>query len=89
MNRSPLHQQVDTLPDLVRAMVDPLVRTIRAALPDSIVLQVQRVFITGCGDSHHAALNAELAFEQLVGLPCEPMTAMQFGRYATPFLPEA
>jgi glutamine---fructose-6-phosphate transaminase (isomerizing) len=30
----------------------------------------------------------ELAFEQLAGLPCEPMTAMQFGRYAARFLPQ-
>lgn len=88
MPRSPLHQQVDTLPDLVRAMVDPLVKSIRAALPDSICQPVQRVFITGCGDSHHAGLNAELAFEQLAGLPCEPLTAMQMGRYAADFLPD-
>lgn len=88
MNRSPLHQQVDTLPDLVRAMIDPLVRSIRSALPESVSRQVQRVFLTGCGDSHHAALNAELAFEQLAGLPCEPMTALQMGRYAAGFLPE-
>ena len=88
MTRSPLHQQVDTLPDLVRAMVDPLVKSIRATLPDSICQSVQRVFITGCGDSHHAGLNAELAFEQLAGLPCEPMTAMQMGRYAADFLPD-
>lgn len=88
MNRTPLHQQVDTLPDLVRAMVDPLIKSIQTALPETAVRQVQRVFLTGCGDSHHAALNAELAFEQLAGLPCEPMTAMQMGRYAASFLPD-
>ena len=69
-------------------MIDPLIRTIRAALPESVSQQVERVFLTGCGDSHHAAMNAELAFEQLAGLPCEPMTAMQMGRYAAGFLPE-
>ena len=42
----------------------------------------------GCGDSYHAPLNAELAFEELAGLPCEPMTAMQFARYGADFLPE-
>jgi len=88
MERSPLHQQVDTLPDLVREMIDDLVRRIRATFPKPLCGHLQRVFITGCGDSHHAALNAELAFEQLAGLPCEPQTAMQFGRYAADFLPE-
>ena len=86
--RSALHQQVDTLPELVSEMVDGLVQAIRGALPKSVCASTQRVFLTGCGDSHHAPLNAELAFEQLAGLPCEPMTAMQFSRYAAPFLPQ-
>ncbi|MCB9418250.1 MAG: SIS domain-containing protein [Ardenticatenaceae bacterium] len=88
MIRSPLHQQVDTLPELVRAMIDPLVRVIQLELPEAVCRQVQRVFLTGCGDSHHAVLNAELAFEQLAGLPCEPMTALQMGRYTAQFLPD-
>lgn len=87
MTRSPLHQQVDTLPELVQGMVDRLVRTAQAALPPALCRDVQRVFLTGCGDSHHAGLNTEMAFEQLAGLPCEPMTALQFGRYAAGYLP--
>jgi len=86
--RAALHQQVDTLPDLVDWMVDTLIRVIHAVLPKPLCESVRRVFVTGCGDSFHAPLNAELAFEQLGGLPCEPMTAMQFSRYAAPFLPE-
>lgn len=88
MKRSPLHRQVDSLPDLVRDMIDDLVRRIRETFPPSLSRQVERVYVTGCGDSHHAALNSELAFEQLAGLPCEPQTAMQFGRYGTSFLPD-
>ena len=87
MIRSPLHQQVDTLPDLVREMIDDLVRRIRDSFPRPLCRRLQRVFITGCGDSHHAALNAELAMEQIAGLPCEPQTAMQFSRYTADFLP--
>lgn len=88
MNRSPLHQQVDTLPDLVLALIDELVTAVRQTLTPSLSQQIMRVFLTGCGDSHHAPLNAELAFEQFAGLPCEPMTAMQFARYAAGYLPE-
>ncbi|MBK8985626.1 MAG: SIS domain-containing protein [Chloroflexi bacterium] len=88
MERSPLHQQIDTLPDLVRVMVDRLTAVIPNTLSPALCANVRRVFVTGCGDSHHAALNSELAFEQLAGLPCEPMTAMQFGRYAARFLPD-
>ncbi|MCP4424337.1 MAG: SIS domain-containing protein [Chloroflexi bacterium] len=88
MQRTPLHQQVDTLPDLTQLMIDPLVKAIETALPKSLCEGMGRVFIAGCGDSHHAAMNAELAFEQLAGLPTEPMTAMQLGRYAAGFWPE-
>ncbi len=88
MNRTPLHQQVDTLPELVRQMIDPLVKAIAKTLPKADCVDLERVFTTGCGDSHHASVISELAFEQLAGLPCEPMTAMQFGRYAASFLPD-
>lgn len=88
MDRTPLHQQVDTLPELLQEIIDPFTRAVQQALPEKICATVQRVFITGCGDSHHAPLNAELAFEQLAGLPCEPMNAMQFARYGAAFLPQ-
>jgi glucosamine--fructose-6-phosphate aminotransferase (isomerizing) len=89
MERSPLHQQVDTLPDLIRGMIDDLVRRTQETFPPPVCRHVERIFVTGCGDSHHAALNSELAFEQLAGLPCEPQTAMQFSRYGASFIPEA
>jgi len=88
MERSPLHQQVDTLPDLIRDMIDDLVRRTRETFPPPVCRHVERVFVTGCGDSHHAALNSEMAFEQLAGLPCEPQTAMQFSRFGASFVPD-
>ncbi len=88
MNRSPLHQQIDTLPELVLAMIDELVTAVRHTITPDLSQRTERVFTTGCGDSYFAPLNAELAFEQLAGLPCEPMTAMQFARYAVGYLPE-
>jgi len=88
MTRSPLHQQVDTLPDLVLALIDGLVTAVRHTITPDLSQKSERVFTTGCGDSYFAPLNAELAFEQLAGLPCEPMTAMQFARYAVGYLPE-
>jgi len=88
MNRSPLHQQADTLPDLIAETIDPFARAVAESLPAPVCSNVQRVFLTGCGDSHHAPLNAEMAFEELAGLPCEPMTAMQFARYGAGFLPD-
>ena len=88
MERSPLHQQVDTLPEMVETMIDGLVTAVRHTITPTLSKKTNRVFTTGCGDSYFAPLNTELAFEQLAGLPCEPMTAMQFARYAVGFLPE-
>lgn len=88
MERSPLHQQVDTLPALIAEMMDELIRRTGELFPTKLCKRINRVFVTGCGDSHHAAVNSELAFEQLAGLPCEPQTAMQFSRFTVGFLPD-
>lgn len=87
MDRSPLHQQVDTLPELVESMIDDLVRHVSERFPPSLCQDVDQIYISGCGDSHNAALNAELAFGQLAALPCRALTAMHFGRYLAPYLP--
>ncbi len=87
MPSTPLFQQLETLPALVETMVPVLTKAIAEAVPSETAVRFNRVFLTGCGDSYHAPVNAELAFEQLAGIPCEPMTAMQFARYAVPFLP--
>lgn len=88
MPSTPLFQQLETLPALVEKMVPALTNAIANAIPAETAVHIHRVFLTGCGDSYHAPVNAELAFELLAGIPCEPMTAMQFARYAVPFLPE-
>jgi len=79
--------QIHSIPDLIRAIVKPYDDSIRSALSREACLAIQRLFVTGCGDSHHAALATEWAFEELASLPCEPMTALQFARYAVPYIP--
>ena len=89
VTRSPLHQQVDTLPGIVESMIDDLVRQAGAALPPALCREINQVYLTGCGDSHHAAVNAEMAFGQLAGLPCRAAPALAFGRYIAPTLQTA
>jgi len=43
---------------------------------------LSRLYLIGCGDSHHASLSTELAFGVLGGIPAQAMTSMQFARYA-------
>jgi glucosamine--fructose-6-phosphate aminotransferase (isomerizing) len=79
--------QVRSLPALIRELVPVLDDTVRKTLDHKLCLSVKRLYVTGCGDSHHAALASELAFEALAGRPTEPMSALQFARYAVGYLP--
>lgn len=77
--------QVESLPELIRTELDTLDLRVRRLLNHNECLSVKRIVITGSGDSHMAGLATELAFEQLAGIPVEPLTGMQAGRYAAPF----
>lgn len=78
--------QIYSLPGLLREVFDAFDASARAAWDHELCLSLKRIFLVGCGDSHHAPLGSELVFEKLAGLPCEPMTAMQFARYTAPEL---
>jgi glutamine---fructose-6-phosphate transaminase (isomerizing) len=86
VSTSRLHRHALSLPELVRLRVADLMPHVSRLAPQAS--RIQRVFIAGCGDSHFAGRAAALAFEQMAGLPCEAMTAMQFGRYTVGYLPE-
>ena len=79
--------QIDSLPDLIRSVTRSYAESVRSSLDEGLCRSVERIYMMGCGDSHHAALGAELAFEQFSGLPTEALTAMQFARYAAEFMP--
>ena len=79
--------QIHSLPDMLREIFGPFDEAVRSALDPALCRSMRRLFVVGCGDSHHAALNTELAFEALAGIPAEPMTALQFARYAAGYLP--
>lgn len=86
MNR--MIEQVHSLPDLIRESLPEFDERVRKALDHKFCLSLKRIYITGCGDSHHASLTSELAFEALAGIPTEPMTALQFAHYAAGYMPD-
>jgi len=45
------------------------------------------IFITGDGDSFHASHSAEMAFQTMAGVPCEPLSAQRFFNYRVEWLP--
>jgi glutamine---fructose-6-phosphate transaminase (isomerizing) len=79
--------QIHSIPDLIGEVVQPYHESIRSTLDRSICQTVQRIYLTGCGDSHHASLGAELAFESLAGVPTEALTALQYSRYVAEYMP--
>ncbi len=87
LTRSPMHQQIDTLPALVRDIVKPFDAAARRAFDFETCASVKRIYLVGCGDSHHAPVGAELAFHQLTGVPTQALSALPFSRYTAGYMP--
>jgi glucosamine--fructose-6-phosphate aminotransferase (isomerizing) len=84
---NPMLEQIYSLPGMIREIFKPFDAAARTSLDHRLCLSVKRLYVTGCGDSHHAAVATRLAFETLAGIPTEALTSMQFARYTAPFLP--
>lgn len=82
-----MHQQIDTLPELVRAIARPFDESARATFDFALCTSVKRIYLVGCGDSYHAPVGAELAFHQLAGVPTQAISALTFSRYVVGHLP--
>lgn len=89
MTENNMIAQVESLPALIREELDTLDGRVRRLLDHNECLSVKRVVITGCGDSHMAGIATELAFEQLAGIPTEPMRAMEAARYGAIYQPKS
>ncbi len=86
-DRSPMHQQIDTLPQLLREIAKPFDKSARATFDFELCRSAKRIYLVGCGDSYHAPVGAELAFHQLAGVPAQAVSALTFSRYVAAHLP--
>ncbi len=75
--------------DLIEQIVPELDRRARNVLTVAECRVINEVYLTGCGDSHHASLATELAFQQWSGVRTKALTSMQFARYEAPALARA
>jgi glucosamine--fructose-6-phosphate aminotransferase (isomerizing) len=87
MSPEVLIRQVESLPALVRTSTPAFYDTVAQAFEPGELAGVQRVYLTGDGDSYHAAEAAALAFEELAGVACEPLSAQRFLDYGADFAP--
>lgn len=79
-HRNTLVCQVLSLPELLRQQYYDLEPKARLVLTTPEIFSVQKIILTGCGDSYAAALATKGAFEQLTKLPCEVVPAIELSR---------
>ncbi|WP_433498532.1 SIS domain-containing protein [Sphaerimonospora sp. CA-214678] len=73
--------QGDALAADLSTLISPAAEHVEMLLDDPRWATVSRIYLTGDGDSFHASLASELAFESLANVPCEPLSALRLLRY--------
>ena len=79
--RNAMVAQVFSLPELIRGQYADLEPKTRKALSTPEIFSIQKIILTGCGDSWAAALTVKSAFEKLTRLPVETVTAIDLARF--------
>ena len=74
-------RQVWSLPRLLQHQYAHLEPECRKVLTTPEIFSIQRIVLTGCGDSHAAAMAVRYAFENLTGIPTEVVPAIELSRY--------
>ncbi len=81
-----LIDQIKDFPAMTREQVTAIDRRVRTLLTPLEYLSIRKVYLTGDGDSYHAARAVELAFEQIARIDCEPLAAQRFLDYEAEFI---
>lgn len=78
---NPMSRQVMSLPELIETQYEDLEPKTRTVLSFEEIFNIQRIVLTGCGDSYAAAMATKHAFEMLTGIPTEVVTAIELSRF--------
>ena len=65
MYTNPMSRQVESLPELIESQYEDLEPKARTILSFQEIFNIQRIVLTGCGDSYAAAMATKHAFEML------------------------
>ncbi len=79
-------EQVEGLAGDLRTLTQPFTRQIQTVLTPLEWRAVKQVYLTGDGDSYHAACAAELTFEAIADVACKPMSAQRFLDYGAAWM---
>lgn len=81
LNHGLIHQ-IYSLPELIRRQYADLEPKARSVLDTPEIFSIQRIVLTGCGDSYAAGLSVRDTFAELTGLPVDVMPAIELSRTA-------
>lgn len=79
-------RQVEGLASDLRTLTHPFAQQVCTVLTPSEWMAVNKVYLTGDGDSYHASCAAEMAFETIADVTCEPMSAQRFLDYGAAWM---
>lgn len=81
---NPMRENACDVPGLIRSQCALIERDSRMVLSTPEIYRIQRIIVTGCGDSYAAGLSMKPAMEVLTGLPVEILPAIHLSRYSPP-----
>ncbi len=67
--------------DRYRAVIDSIKPQLERVFTPEKLKGIDKIYVTGCGDSLFASWGVRLFFEKVTGLDIEPIEAMEFSRY--------
>ena len=73
---------------VVQEVIRRLEPQIEQVINPELATRIQKIYFTGCGDSHHAGVAARLAFDKYTGVQTEPLKSLEFSRYAVDYMPD-
>lgn len=76
-----MRRQVLSLPDLMESQYLDLEARSRKVLPTPEIFRIQKIILTGCGDSLAAGMAAKYAFESVAGIPTECVPSIDLSRF--------
>ena len=76
-----LRRQSYNIPDMLKEQFEDLKSQIKELFSKEELENVNQLILTGCGDSYGAGLTLRYALEELISLPVELVSAIDFSRY--------
>jgi len=81
MYDNPMRRQVFSLPELIKSQYEDLEPKTRKVLSFEETFNIQKIILTGCGDSYAACMAIKYTFEMLTGIPTEVVSAIELSRF--------